>query len=342
MVEKWRIISEPGCNFESSKSEILKFKDDLQQYFSDFPVAHEFDEEVFKIKSEIFDCIEKILLCSDEKESEIFAARLNSAFYEWQNLELTLTEYKNEKLTKLSVLLILVLSIFAILTVYLTLIYKKTHKDKEETIKFNKQILQIQEAEKRFLSHELHDTVAQDLRSIKFITTEIPDSPQALAATELTDKVIKNIRSICYNLTPPELEYKKVAEAIMILCSQWSLETQIECPVAITNPEILNGLNELIQLNIFRMVQESLQNIKKHAKAQEASVIIRNDSENLYLIICDDGIGFDRNKIKNTSFGLRGMKDRCESCGGTFRLESGNEIGTEIKITIPLTGDNPK
>nr|MCR4823668.1 hypothetical protein [Treponema sp.] len=248
---------------------------------------------------------------------------------------------------------------------------------------YNALCLKIQENERKFLSHELHDTVAQDLKGIQFITAELskPGNLNERKIIELSHradstakKAITNVRTLCYNLTPPELECNNLAEALATTCANFTNETNVECPLVITNKDFINSFDKDSQLYIFRIVNEALENIKKHAEAEEASVILREELKSnknskfpvkyLTLMIFDDGNGFDvksyiteisingnlnveksnknsshyKNSEKNNQirhFGLRGIIDRVNTLGGKLEIKSAEGEGTEIKISIP-------
>lgn len=267
-----------------------------------------------------------------------------------QNLSL-----ENRKLLVLMQLLIVLLFISAVAIIILALSYKQSSYEKKLAKEFNRYIIQAQEDERKIISHELHDTIAQELKGIKFLTSQLSsETPDADSKTiELSKRVdsiasqaMINIRTICYNLTPPELEYNKLSEAILLLSQNFSQQTSVECPAAIQCREALDSISSENQLHIFRIIQECLTNIAKHSKASEASIIIRQEENNIHIIICDNGIGFNSN-IKNLNskentlskkhLGLLGIKDRVKAINGKLEISSEPDFGTEVKIVLPVS-----
>lgn len=99
-----------------------------------------------------------------------------------------------------------------------------------------------------------------------------------------------------------------------------------------------NLVNDDIKINIYRVIQEALQNSIKHAKAKTICVELKKDKDNIYLKIEDNGKGFDTDKLKKNGIGLTNMLARVKTLGGDFTIKSNLGKGTEIKITIPLSG----
>lgn len=260
---------------------------------------------------------------------------------------------QNRKILTLMQLLIALLFLSVVIIIILALSYKQSSHEKELARQFNKYILQAQENERKLISHELHDTIAQELKGIKFITNQlISENSQADSLTSkllkkadtITSQEMTNVRTICYNLTPPELEFNKLSEAITLLADNFSTQSSVSCPVAIQCRELLDSIPSEKQLHIFRIIQECLNNIAKHSKASESSIIIRNEDSNIMILICDDGIGFNPNfkhlnsKETQTSqkhLGLLGIKDRITSMNGKLIISSEQDFGTEIKIILP-------
>lgn len=358
-------ITERWIKLEELKntSEYIPALYELQSYIQTYPYSlKEIEEFSISEKDIFYDLNEQIIkllnLLNDEKdinsrEVENCKLQILNLISLHQSYNKAVAEYKNNKLVRLVSILILLLALFICISLFLNFSYSNSKKKNVKEKKYNDYILKIQESERKRISHELHDTVAQELRSIKFFTGEmIINKTQhkeisdelVKKADDVTAKAISNIRYICYNLTPPELECKKISDALGNLCSSFSEETGISCPLVITDTELLNSFSIKAQINIFRTIQEALENIKKHSQAKESSIVIKEkEQNNIEILICDDGIGFDVKKIQSqntkpeeTHFGIFGMIDRINSMNGTIIFSSNEELGTEIKITIPL------
>lgn len=272
------------------------------------------------------------------------------ALHDLSNQDLSLT---NRKMTFLMQFGILFLVLSAIVIAILALSYKQSSHEKKLARQLNTFILQAQEDERKIISHELHDTIAQELKGIKFITSQLCSENSSDSETfdlskkadDIASQAITNIRTICYNLTPPELEYNKLSEAVILLADSFSKQTGIECPAVIQCSDALDSISTDRQLNTFRIIQECLTNIRKHSEARESSIVIRKEENNIIIIISDDGIGFNadfkqaassQQHVTSKHFGLLGIKDRVKNLNGKFFINSEPDIGTSIKISFPV------
>lgn len=197
----------------------------------------------------------------------------------------------------------------------------------------SKKITQILENERRRISRDLHDSVIQEIRSIKLESDRIKNDK----ISEISENTISELRSICYNLTPPDLNLESGATLEILLaglCSDFQKNSKIKCIFAADEnlPEIKSKDK---MLTIFRIVQEALQNISEHSNAQNCSVVARNKG-GLVIFITDDGNGFDlRTEMeKPFCFGLKTMFERAEQIGAVLTVESAAGDGTEIKLEI--------
>ena len=234
----------------------------------------------------------------------------------------------------------------ALLAVVIALIKISLSKQHEkESVEYASHIITAQEEERARLSAELHDTVAQDL----CVALAISDNEKQ---RKILHNSIEEIRSMCYTLVPPPLAKAQLSSVLKNLCLKFINDTEIELNFFIKEDAeaLLNSENfsSPQKLNVYRIVQESLQNVKKHSGASEVSVFARrenkNEAEGLYLIIEDDGKGFTQKQAlmqeKKQHFGLQGMKQRALLLGGTLTVNSRTAdsdlgSGTEIRLFIP-------
>lgn len=311
IIQKWESLAD-------SPDKFAEFGDFLDSCDSEKYQVWEYLDEENRILKELKNAAAR----KDEKE--ILALLINQG-----TLEENIASYKNEKLVTLVTILIIILVVFLCTAIFFAFNFYDSQKREKFTKELNRQIISIQEAEKRKLSHELHDTVAQDLKAISLISES--EKIDGIIANTISD-----IRRLCYNLAPPELECNKLSDAIAIITDNLRKTTDIEIPLAITDPDFINSFNNEKQLNIFRIIQECLENIKVHSHAQEASILIKKENSMAKIIICDDGNGFDPASIEqNSHFGIKNIKERTQSMNGKFELKSDIDFGTEIVITIP-------
>jgi len=294
--------------------------------------------------------LEKAIL--DKNEDKILEARTltNIAIIDYENLQINIRHNSMKTIFSLFVSLLVILLLFIAATAIFAIRLRKSQENEQETSDFNQKILEVQENERKRLSLELHDTIAQNLRAIQLLTSkafnlkendsQLPELKQQVL--ELESKSILEIRTMCYNLTPPDLDRKDLKAALTHYCSTFKRDTGIECTLVITEDCNFEALTQENQLDIFRVIQESLTNVAKHSKAETASVILRNKIESnkkaLIIIISDDGVGFIPEKVNSldSHFGLRGIKERTKYLNGKIKINSEPGEGTEIRMEIPL------
>ncbi|MEH6728690.1 MAG: sensor histidine kinase, partial [Hyphomicrobiales bacterium] len=176
-------------------------------------------------------------------------------------------------------------------------------------------------------------------------------SPRALITKSMRvlDNAISEVRRISKDLRPSVLDDLGLAAAIQNLCNDFADQSRL--PVTITATPVGPCLSEGAKTALYRVLQESLTNIARHAKASEVTVELTRQDKTLVLRICDNGIGLPAN-LRNgwsgnlstapagTGLGIRNMLERVESHGGSLVLHSaefnGVTRGTEIHITMPL------
>ena len=149
------------------------------------------------------------------------------------------------------------------------------------------------------------------------------------------------IRSMSYNLVPPDITKNDLAANLLSLCEEAQEKSGIEFRFTVIDGTDTSFLKSDESLNLYRIVQESLTNILKHSQASEATVMLRNETENekkgLYIFITDDGKGFEMNKnimlaTGQKHFGLSGMKRRAALIGAKIIINSAKGDGTQICV----------
>lgn len=199
-------------------------------------------------------------------------------------------------------------------------------------------ILNTQEEERRRIAESLHNGVGQLLYATKLNLDMLPESAQKLAAQNLLGEAIRATRTISYELTPGVLEDfgLKVALQELVKLIPRSLPVDLN----------LTGLDEplprQLQTAIYRMVQELLNNIMKHAQAREAFVSVAREDNYVYVSVEDDGVGFDTSTPRaDHGIGLAGIRTRVALLGGTLNIHSRLGQGTTISLTLPVLEDLP-
>lgn len=230
-------------------------------------------------------------------------------------------------------------------TLILAVRYIRNKKSLHESNEYLSYTIRGQEEERSRIARELHDTIAQDIRYCKGLS-ESKDSGNAekklSQIAELLGKSLQEIRSISYNLAPPDLIKNNLINNVLNLCSEFSAKSGIEFRFTVLDGTNTSFLTADESLNLYRIVQESLNNIFKHAHATEATVLLRNESgieeKGFYIFITDDGKGFDTSRedifSSKNHFGLTGMKKRAALIGAKLSIDSAVNEGTQVSIMI--------
>ena len=223
-------------------------------------------------------------------------------------------------------------------------------KASEERIhKLSHQLMQAQEDERRLISRELHDTVAQDLSVAKMecdlICGELLNG-RRMEVERIKDisralqKTILGVRTMAYDLRPPGLEKLGLVETIYQFCEDFTQRWGV--PIDFQSAGLRGmQLDYGIQINQYRLVQEGLTNIRKHAAAGQVTLKLVAAFPNIILRIKDNGCGFDvKARAAATGqekrMGLRSMQERVTLMNGKLKLQSKPGQGTKVTITLPF------
>ena len=204
-------------------------------------------------------------------------------------------------------------------------------KDKKNLHASNEYILYTirgQEEERSRIARELH----AEKENAGELLTQI---------SSILGSTIQQVRAMSYNLAPPDITQNDLAANLMSLCSETAEKSGIEFRFTLIDGTDTSFLTADEGLNLYRIVQEALTNILKHAEASEATVMVRNESgseeKGLYIFITDDGKGFDPKKnihfeTGQKHFGLSGMERRAALIGAKININSAIGDGTQISI----------
>jgi len=203
-------------------------------------------------------------------------------------------------------------------------------------------ITEVQEEERRKLTRELHDQVGQPLTALSinldYLLEHLSKESETSIVASLYDskalvkKIMKLIRNIMAYLRPRILDDYGLAAAIHWFSDRFSQRTKI--PVVFKAEEIKQRLPHDIETNLFRIVQESLTNISKHANAGKATITLEDSEGKVKLSIADNGVGFDPVSTDRKGLGLIGIRERVEALGGTLRVKSSPGKGTRVIVEV--------
>jgi signal transduction histidine kinase len=198
-------------------------------------------------------------------------------------------------------------------------------------------LLDGQETERRRLARELHDETGQALASIllglKALERDVGEEPLAVIR-ELVDSALGNVRRLTVELRPPALDDFGLGAALERLAavvgdqSPFAIDVNVALRDALLPPEH--------ETAIYRIVQEALTNVVKHASAKRVSIVVASSAKTVRAVVEDDGVGFTPGRVREHALGLVGMRERAQLLGGRLEVESAPGAGTTIVVEIPL------
>lgn len=204
---------------------------------------------------------------------------------------------------------------------------------------------ELEEAKKKEqlrISQDLHDNILNKLASIRFnlfALTQKPDETVIKRSIEYIDKiqsVESEIRTVAHELNFESFLNKGNFKSILEQLLQNQKETyDTICESTISSDEAIESLSALVKMNIYRIIQETLNNINKHAKATLISITLSIDEGFLYLSIKDNGVGFKVSKLKS-GIGLKNMESRAVSINGRLKISSEINNGTKVSLKVKL------
>jgi len=207
-------------------------------------------------------------------------------------------------------------------------------------------LLTAQEEERRRVSRELHDQICQQLASLAIDIGGLAANPPAPQEAQsrlkaLQARVVKaseETRHIAYQLHPSVLDDLGLVASLRALCKEFSEREGIAVEFDSSVPP--GSIPREVVSCVYRIAQESLQNIAKHSNAKHVSVALSLRKGEVFLSVEDDGIGFDVEAVKDRGgLGLVGMEERARLVDGTLSIEAQSGHGSRISLTIPLTGN---
>lgn len=204
-------------------------------------------------------------------------------------------------------------------------------------------VILAQEEERRRIARELHDSTSQSLSSLIIGLKNIEDycdnpeiQPQVERLRGETSRALDDVHSLALQLRPAVLDDLGLEAALLRLIEEWQDHLQVN-----TDLLVHIGKDRLpgdIETALYRIVQEALTNIARHAEASSVSVLVERRNGDVVAIIEDDGVGFDHLKSTGSGqLGLLGMQERAGLLHGKLIIESSEKQGTSIFITIPIS-----
>ncbi|MFH1195200.1 MAG: sensor histidine kinase [bacterium] len=194
------------------------------------------------------------------------------------------------------------------------------------------------ENERNYISTELHDDIGQRLILINHKLSRLSNNEQTEEIMPDVNDVYQRIREISHMLKPPEIDDFGLNIALKTLVERISKGAGIKGDYSYLGED--ERLNSEVEITLYRIIQEAINNILKHAQAEEFFVQLVNKENEINLIISDDGVGipqeyFQSKDIKNSGIGLFNMKERLEKINGKIKIQSAQGEGTSLFIDVP-------
>jgi len=208
-----------------------------------------------------------------------------------------------------------------------------------------RRLVQAEEAERRRLARELHDRVGQSLSALNINLDIISRDSQALPpalrqrledSLGLVDGTLQSIESVMADLRPPLLDEYGLAAALGWHAEEFSRRTGVQVAVADRTPDAAKGARPEAAVALFRIAQEALNNVLKHAQAKSVRINVSATDEELVLDVHDDGRGFDPRAARRGRWGMTTMRERAEAAGGQLHVDATPGQGTRIHARVPL------
>ena len=207
-----------------------------------------------------------------------------------------------------------------------------------------RRLVQAEEAERRRIAGELHDRVGQQLSALNINLDLISRDASLAPATRkrledsigLVDGTLQSIESVMAELRPPLLDEYGLGAALGWHAEEFSRRTGIEVSVEDAAHEAARELRVEAALALFRIAQEALNNVLKHARARNVNIEISRVENQVMLAVRDDGQGFDASRARRGRWGMTTMRERAEAAGGSLKVETAPGQGTRVVATLPL------
>jgi signal transduction histidine kinase len=287
------------------------------------------------------------------RDNVAVATEIDSVMQQMEHEEDALLHQRSRRSNTLFVVFLIILSsAFAVAVSffwiqYQLLVEELSAREQAEASahKLSARVLRLQDEERRRLSRELHDGLGQNLVAAKLSLSNLansnPDDSLVNECLKAIDESLAEARTISYLLHPPLLDDIGIASAARWYVEGFSKRSGIE--VAVDIPDQPNRIPHATELALFRVLQESLTNIHRHAKAARAEVSLRVVNHRAVLRVRDFGAGISHGTLEHflkdgthVGVGLAGMQERVTEQGGVFTIQS-NETGTIIEVEIPLS-----
>lgn len=274
---------------------------------------------------------------TEKKEAENKQLKIKNQL---NNAEITAktAQQKIMLISFISIIIIVILSTFFIL--YRRKIKTQKQLQEEEKLRF-KAVIKAEEKERIRIAKDLHDGLGQLLSTAKLNVASLEGNVEkedeflVKNACDLIDNAVKEVRNISHNMMPVALTQLGLVSAVQELISKMNHSGLLTVKFKVENLEY--RLNSSIEIALYRVIQEILNNIIKHSQAQEVFIFLKKEKERLTLEISDNGVGFNTDEIdKSEGIGWKNIFSRIAMLNGNINVKSIKEKGTNLLVSIPI------
>ena len=216
-------------------------------------------------------------------------------------------------------------------------------KAQDQLRRLSASIMDGQEKERSAIARELHDELGQILTALRmdavWIMARLREldpkaSVRAESMCELIDETIETVRSMAVRLRPGVLDTLGLVDALEWFTTDFERRTEITC---VFEHRDVQGVDETLATATYRIAQEAMTNVARHADASQVKVALHNRNGLLKLTVADDGVGFDPETLSESEgLGMAGMRERAGLVGGTLQVQSHPHAGTQVELVVPL------
>lgn len=228
-------------------------------------------------------------------------------------------------------------------------------KQTQDTLRmFSRQLIEAQEDERRRIARDLHDQIGQTLTAVKMNLHSIQSlcvtpetTPRIKDNIDAVDEALRLVRDLSVDLRPPLLDDLGLATALCWYVDRYSQRVGVATEIQLDLPNQNERFSRELETACFRIAQEALTNVVRHARATLVSLRLTRKETMLEMEVKDDGMGFDpaalrRRAPRAATLGLLGMQERAHAAGGEIEIQSAISRGTTIRFTVPLEGNIPQ
>lgn len=213
---------------------------------------------------------------------------------------------------------------------------------------FSRQLIEAQEDERRRIARELHDQIGQILTAVKMNLHTVQRFNLAAEAgsyvkdnIEAVDEALRLVRDLSIDLRPPVLDDLGLVTALGWYVDRYTQRTGLNVDIVAELPDPNERFSRELETACFRIAQEALTNVVRHASASNVTLQLTRTAKTLTLVVKDNGVGFDLKSLRKRSpraatLGLVSMQERAYAAGGTLEIESTPSRGTRIRFSVPL------